>query len=101
MQVGAHNSLQPLSVLQKQRPATRPQPVQTLNDSQRLDATRKTNYSAVLQGEYVQRSSQGESFEHLEGIGLSVRSALETYTETASFQPRSASGELVGVDLYV
>lgn len=97
MQVGAHNSLQALSVLQKQRP----QPVPKLNDSQSLDASRKINHSAALQGEYVQRSSQPESFEHLEGIGLSVRSALATYAETASFQPRSVGGELVGVDLYV
>ena len=101
MQFGAHNSLPQLTTLQKQRAVTRAQPLQKTTDSQRTDTSRKTNHSAVLQGEYLQQGSRSETFDHLEGIGLSVRNALETYSETASFQPRNLSGELVGVDLYV
>lgn len=101
MQVGAHNTLPQLAALQKQRAVTRAQPLQKPIDSQRTDASRKTNHSAVLQGEYLQQGHRSETFEHLKGVGLSVRNALETYSETASFQPHNRSGELVGVDLYV
>lgn len=106
MLIGAHNHSQTTAV-QRQRSVSRPQPTPKQNEIPRQDITRETltRHAAqgeyILQGEYIQQKAGAGRVDHPEGLGFSVRAALETYAETASFRPRSPTGELVGVDLYI
>ncbi len=103
MQVGAQQITQ-LTTIQRQRALSRPQPASQPETAPRTDKSRETfsNHSnQSLQGEFVPLSASKPNFEQIQGISFSTREALETYAETESFQPRSAGGELVGIDLYV
>lgn len=70
-------------------------------DATVAEARPRAHQTPALQGEYLQRQLYTGQTVFADELDFAVRSALQTYTETASLGTRQGRSELMHIDLYI